>query len=214
MSWRLQRAGGALLSSTWGLEELRWGRGPTGVQGGVEKALNPAGSWGGIIPAVGAGDGVLWGASHAQQKAKGFLGCPGGAPAGDGLLLVQMEVGRDAGNTWGDEPAGESTARSAEAAACVVISLCINEGKAPGAFLLSQPQQGKLPLEKWGGGLPWLLSPWDLLVSPQLRLCQCPAHSSAGAAGTWKEGSSQPCVPASITLSWLETRPAREEDAG
>lgn len=86
------------------------------------------------------------------------------------------------------------------------ISLCINEGKAPGAFLLSQPQQGKLSLEKWGRGLPWLLSPWDLLVSPQLRLCQCPAHSSARAAGTWKEGSSQPCIPASITLSWLETR--------
>lgn len=84
MSWRLQRAGGALLSSTWGLGELRWGRGPAGAWGGVEKALNPAGSWGGIIPAVGAGDGVLWGASHAQQKAKGFLRCPG---------VPQLEMG-------------------------------------------------------------------------------------------------------------------------
>lgn len=45
--------------------------------------------------------------------------------------------------------------------------------------------------------------PWDPLVPPKLWFCQCPACSSARAAGTWKDGSSH---PASITLSWLETR--------
>lgn len=130
--------------------------------------------------------------SSRQRASWGAQEAP---PTGDGLLLVQMEVGRDTGNIWGDEPVGECAARSTEVAACAVIN--------KGAFLLPQPQQGKLPLEKWGGGLPQLLSPWDPLVSPQLWLCQCPACSRAGAAGSWKDGSSH---PASITLSWLETR--------
>lgn len=49
--------GGNLLSSTWGLGELRWGRVPAGVWSGVGKALNPAERWDGIIPA-GGGQGM------------------------------------------------------------------------------------------------------------------------------------------------------------
>lgn len=128
------------------------------------------------------------GVGSSLQQGMGCCGVPAlpssrqrdsqGAPAGDGPLLVQMEVGRDTGNVWGDEPGGEPAGRSTEAAPCGVISLCINKED----FLL--PQQGKLPLEKWGAELPWLLSPWDPLVPPKLWLCQCPAHSSARAPGT------------------------------
>lgn len=212
-SRRFKRAGAgeALLSSArvGGTGDLRWGRGPSSVWRGVEKALKPAGGlvWG-RPRGMGQGMGCLWGASPSQQQeAKGFSPCPGHVPAGGGLLLLSagslsfpshskakpLWHGWSWGRDTGKCPFGAvlARARSTKAAACgVYFPFCINEMKAPGGFLPPWPH---------GGGCPGC---WRVACAQR---CSLPCPGTFGAGVRWAPAAAVPLGPPGV---WLAVGPS------